>query len=534
MEASNVSKTGSSIDTGLPEKSPRQAVYERYQDLLNEQQASPDSIFISGHSLQELDSNLVALDEDAGEHPRSWTLKKKVWTTAYLAAFLFFSPFASTIFAPAVYLVMDGLGITNNTVGALQVSVFLFAYAVGPPFLAPLSEKYGRAIVIHGGNLVFVAFSIGGGFCKTATSFAVCRFFAGLGGSAGLAVVGGSIADMWSLEVRPKASGITMLGPILGPILGPLCGGWMSQGASWRWTVWMPGIVSGALLVIGIPLLPETYAPRVLEYKLRKAKRLQDNEKLYTVLDLKRRPTGIGFLLSEFARPIVYLILDPALLLAAWFYSVCFGVIYLVIVTFSKYAEVFANGYHHSVGIVGTDFLAVGIGMIIGTIVTIKIMDAVFKKSDTPSTTSSKPAYKPESRLLSCIIGTLLTSSGLFIYGFSALRTHFMVPLVGMAIFAIGAVNIMLAIQLYAIDGFKFPASAFASLQVLRCIFAGAFPLFGPELFESLGIDWGVALLAFVVLGLGLPLVVLLYVFGERLRKSGNARFDRFNGTGED
>jgi MFS family permease len=98
---------------------------------------------------------------------QTWSLRKKIWTTAYLAAFLFFSPFSSTVFAPAVYLVMDGLHITDNTVGALQVSIFMFAFAVGPPFLAPLSERYGRAIVIHGGNFVFMAFSIGGGFCKT-------------------------------------------------------------------------------------------------------------------------------------------------------------------------------------------------------------------------------------------------------------------------------------------------------------------------------------------------------------------------------
>lgn len=68
----------------------------------------------------------------------------------------------------------------------------------------------------------------------------------------------------------------------------------------------------------------------------------------------------------------------------------------------------------------------------------------------------------------------------------------------------------MLSIQLYTIDGFKFPASAFAAIQLLRNIFAGAFPLFGPTLFAKLGIDWGVALLAFLVLGIGLPSVVVV------------------------
>lgn len=68
----------------------------------------------------------------------------------------------------------------------------------------------------------------------------------------------------------------------------------------------------------------------------------------------------------------------------------------------------------------------------------------------------------------------------------------------------------MMAIQLYAVDGFKFPASAFASISVLRCLFAGVFPLFGPKLFEELGVDWGVGLLAFLTLGVGLPLVLIV------------------------
>lgn len=84
-----------------------------------------------------------------------------------IGGFCFLSPFASTIFAPSVLQVMHDLHITDSTVGALQVSIFMFAYAIAPLFLAPLSERYGRTVVIHGGNLIFVAFCIGGGYSQT-------------------------------------------------------------------------------------------------------------------------------------------------------------------------------------------------------------------------------------------------------------------------------------------------------------------------------------------------------------------------------
>jgi MFS family permease len=112
---------------------------------------------------------------------------------------------------------MQDLNITDSTIGALQVSIFLFALAIGPLFLAPLSEKYGRAAIIHFGNIVFVAFSTGGGFAQTAAQFSVCRFIAGFGGSAAISVVGGFVADIWDLAARPKASGLVMLGPYVHP-----------------------------------------------------------------------------------------------------------------------------------------------------------------------------------------------------------------------------------------------------------------------------------------------------------------------------
>ncbi|KAF2791820.1 MFS general substrate transporter [Melanomma pulvis-pyrius CBS 109.77] len=511
-------KTEPHVDSTLRHESPRTIITERYRDLLLEQESLPDRVFISGYSLRELDPNLVVLDEAANEHPLM-----KISSTVGIVRSL---TIAGTIFAPSVHLVMADLNITDSTIGALQVSIFLFAYAIGPLFLAPLSEIYGRTIVTHVGNFIFVTFSIGAGFAKTTAQFSVCRFLSGIGGSASIAVLGGLVADIWDLSARPKASGVATLGPVLGPILGPVCGGWMSQRASWRWTLWVPAIASSVIGIAGFFAMSETYAPRILQNKLRKTQTTRPNARLYTVLDLTSHPTGARHMFSQFARPVIYLVVDPALLLASIFLSVIFGVIYLIIVTF---ADVFGSRYHHSVGIIGTDFLAIGLGMIIGTIGTIKAMEAIFTRDNL----NGKVKYQPESRLLSCIIGGTLTVGGLFMYGFSAGKTHFIVPLIGSTIFAMGAMNVMLAIQLYTLDGFKFPASAFAALSVLRCIFAGVFPLFGEKLFEKLGVDWGVALLAFLVVGIGLPLVTMLYVFGQRLRKIGVAHMEKFEMEGK-
>ncbi|KAH7130930.1 major facilitator superfamily domain-containing protein [Dactylonectria macrodidyma] len=513
-------KTDPSTDGTVVENEPRRLVREGYNALVQDQASSPDKLFIGGHGLAHLDKDLVVLDHDHGEHPRFWTWRKKFINTAIVAGCCFLAPFSSTIFAPSIHLIMDSLDITNDTLGALQVSIFMFAFAVGPLFLAPLSETYGRRMIVLCGNLIFIAFSVGGGFSQTPAQLAITRFIAGLGGSGAIAIVGGVVTDLWDLPSRPKASAMIMLGPVLGPIIGPVCGGWMSERATWRWTLWIPAIASGVLTVIAFFYLAETYAPRVLEQML-KRNTSETGNNYYTVMDLESRRRGLRSLLIQFVRPVVYIFIDPAVGMASFLYSVIFGIIYLLIVT---YDLVFGLGYHQSVGIVGTQFLAIGIGMMIGTFGTVKAMEFIFKKGGP----DAHKNFKAESRVLSCVVGVLLCFAGLFIYGFTALKTHFIVPLVGVVIFAAGATNVMVGIQLYSIEGFEYPASAFAAISFLRCVFAGAFPLFGAKLFEALGIDWGMGLLAFLALGLCLPLMVLLYIFGPGLRLVGVKNMARF------
>jgi hypothetical protein len=60
----------SKSDDTMKNNTARDAVNQRYQDMLHEQQTKPDKVFISGFEFQALDPNLIVLDEDAGEHPR--------------------------------------------------------------------------------------------------------------------------------------------------------------------------------------------------------------------------------------------------------------------------------------------------------------------------------------------------------------------------------------------------------------------------------------------------------------------------------
>lgn len=91
--------------------------------------------------------------------------------------------------------------------------------------LAPLSEMFGRRIVLQSSNIFFIIFSLACGFAQTANQLTAFRFFCGLGGSAPLVCGGGVIADLFTPDNRGTAMSMYSLAPLLGPCIGPLVGG---------------------------------------------------------------------------------------------------------------------------------------------------------------------------------------------------------------------------------------------------------------------------------------------------------------------
>lgn len=163
------------------------------------------------------DPNLVDWDgPDDPENPKNWAMKRKWAATFVVSSFTFISPVSSSMVAPALGQMDIDLGISNEVVSALILSIFILAYAVGPLFLGPLSEVYGRSRVLQLSNLFYLIWNLVCGFAQTPGQMLAFRFLAGLGGSAPLAIGGGVLSDCWSPDQRGKAISIYSLAPLLG------------------------------------------------------------------------------------------------------------------------------------------------------------------------------------------------------------------------------------------------------------------------------------------------------------------------------
>ena len=122
------------------------------------------------------------------ENPKNWTKKQKWAATFVVSSFTFISPVSSSMVAPAISSISKEFNITNEVEQQLVLSVFVLAYAIGPLFLGPLSEIYGRVPVLQISNLFYLVFNIACGFSRNKGEMIAFRFLSGLGGSAPLAV----------------------------------------------------------------------------------------------------------------------------------------------------------------------------------------------------------------------------------------------------------------------------------------------------------------------------------------------------------
>jgi MFS family permease len=125
---------------------------------------------------------------------------------------------AATMFAPGAEQLAKEFGVTDSTIEAMTVSLYVLGFSFGPLLFAPLSELYGRLILYHICNTVYFAFTAGCAFSTNVEMFLVFRFICGCAASSPMSIGGGTVADVTAPQKRGKSMALFTMGPILGPV----------------------------------------------------------------------------------------------------------------------------------------------------------------------------------------------------------------------------------------------------------------------------------------------------------------------------
>ncbi|PYI06810.1 MFS general substrate transporter [Aspergillus sclerotiicarbonarius CBS 121057] len=465
------------------------------------------------------DPNLVTWEgPDDRANPKNWSTRRKWAATLVISSFTLISPISSSMIAPALDAISTAFHIHSEVETSLALSIFVLAYAVGPLFMGPLSELYGRVPVLQLANLLYLFFNLGCGLAQTTAQMVIFRFLAGLGGSAPLAIGGGVLNDLFTPEERGRAIAIYSLAPLLGPAIGPIAGGFVTQNTTWRWIFYATTIADGVIQFFGLFLLRETYTPIILQRKKRHLIKQTGNPHLYTEFDQHPDRTFFTTLQTAMVRPFRLLGTQIIVQLLALYMAYIYGLSYLVFTTFPT-LWTSPSYYHESTGIAGLNYISLGVGFLLGTQIAAPLQDRIYRtlKARAPNNTG-----RPEFRVVLMIPAAVLVPIGLVIYGWTAekKKTHWIAPNIGAAVYGAGTVIGFQCIQTYLIDTYTlYAASAMAAATVLRSLAGFAFPLFASYLYQALGYGWGNSLLAFIAVGVGWPAPWLLWRYGPGLRR---------------
>ncbi|KAJ5925827.1 hypothetical protein N7454_007337 [Penicillium verhagenii] len=445
--------------------------------------------------------------QDDPEHPQNFPSSKKWTLLALISGFTLVSPLASSMFSPAVVYMADEFKETNETILSFSV--------IRSPFPCPLSEIYGRRVVLSSANWFFVVWQIGCALSKNIETLIVCRLFAGIGGSACITLGAGVVADMFPRETRGMATSIWSMGPLIGPVVGPIAGGFLGEQVSWQWIFWLLLIVGGTMQA-GIEVFnKETYAPVLIKWKTAKLAKELNRSDLISAYEVGREQLTTGQILKRsLIRPALLLTKSPIVALLALYMSLVYGLLYLFFTTIS---DVFTSTYGFSVGLSGLAYLGIGIGFFVGLF----IMGLTNDRMVSRLTAQNGGKFEPEMRLPTMIIFACILPISFFWYGWTADKHVFwIVPIIGMFPFGVGMMGVFMPIQTYIIDCYPaYAASANATLTATRSLVGALLPLAGPSMFDSLGLGWGNSLLGFLALAF-VPIPIIFTKYGQRIRET--------------
>ncbi|KAI0106950.1 MFS general substrate transporter [Nemania sp. FL0031] len=397
----------------------------------------------------------------------------------------------------------------SNLVATVGLSTFVLGIALGPLFLGPLSEFYGRRPIYLVSWAMFLIWLIPAAVARNTATILTVRFIDGFAGSAFLSVAGGTVSDVFKRDQIQSPMTIISLSPFIGPSLGPLLGGFINYYTNWRWTYYVLIIWAFALLVAIVLFAPETYHPIKLREKARRLRKETGDDRWKAPIFMDARgisltPVAVTVEKStksiprtialSLLRPFQLLALEPMCLLLSLLSAVLLGVIYLF---FGAFPLVFGGNYGFNLWQTGLSFLGICVGMLAGA-----ATNPVWHRVQHRLVKRNHGVPEPEFRLASTILGAVL-----------------ILPIIGSAIFGCGTLLAFNGIFTFLVDTYPlYAASALAANSFLRCTFAAAFPLFGQQLYHGVGYQWASSLLAFITVAL-MPLPYVFFYYGKRLRQ---------------
>lgn len=201
--------------------------------------------------LEDVDSNEISNNL----RKEQAAMKEIKVTLGLLLLNLFIAFLGIGLVIPVLPTLMNELGISGTTVGYLTAA-FAIAQLIISPIAGKAVDKYGRKIMIVLGLFIFGFSELLFGLGKTIEVLFISRVLGGISAAFIMPAVTAFIADITTLETRPKALGYMSAAISTGFIIGPGIGGFLADFGT-RVPFYFAGALGITAAILSVILLKE-------------------------------------------------------------------------------------------------------------------------------------------------------------------------------------------------------------------------------------------------------------------------------------
>lgn len=430
------------------------------------------------------------------------------------------SSFGSPIYYPALQILEDYFDISEELVN-ISVVVYMICQGISPTIFAPFADRYGRRPVLIVCLLIFIGASIGLAVANSYPLILVLRCIQSFGISPAVAISCGITGDWTERQERGWFVGLTNGFTLLGQAFGSLVGAALIAGFNWRAIFWFLAIGGGATLVVLLCCLPETMrsivgngsiipghlvdrVPILTMPYYRKKWDLDDPD--YTTLTSKKRTDFFASIKILQKPELAICLLNGAIHYAIW------------TVQLTALTTELSKSYNYSVMKIGWCYLPAGIGGLLGSFFSGRILDWVYRKSyasfeEKKKSNAVKEGEKfniVKSRVMVAVPFTLVTDGFTLMYGWClGKRVNVATVLVSEFFISSGCtacigINTTLLIDLYPANS----SAATSCVNLTRCLCGALFVAVLTYMNNSMTVGGTFTLMA----ALGLASGALLYI----------------------
>ena len=144
-----------------------------------------------------------------------------------------FIPLSTDLYLPAMPKMSEYFNVTSSMVNLTLISFFFF-FAVGTLLCGPLSDKYGRKLVLIAGSAAYCIMSIICVLSPNIQIMIVARIFQGIGAGAIIAVSIALVKDCFSGKQRETILAVVQSASSLAPMIAPVVGAMLLKFTDWR------------------------------------------------------------------------------------------------------------------------------------------------------------------------------------------------------------------------------------------------------------------------------------------------------------